>query len=598
METAAVYFNTEFYVQDNWKLTSRLTLDYGMRFVHQHAQYDKLEQASNFLPETWNIGAAPVLYRAGCANGVSPCTGTNRQAQNPLTGQFLGTNSSLAIGTLVPGTGNITNGLLVAGTGNVGTKTYGAPALVYAPRLGAAYDLTGTQSLVLRGGGGLFYDRPSSTAFSQGVTNPPTSRTVTVRYGSLQSLGSGGLTTEVPPSLSAFAYDGKVPTSAQWNGGIQMALPGGVALDVEYVGQHSYNTWNGVNINNIDIGWTLLPQYQDLTLAPTTPGATAVSTDLMRTIRGYSSINQQQNRGWRTYHSLQWSFNRRFRNGLSFGVNDTMGFSDTQQSAARLQHAADGTYTYRADQAEADKLLGNNDPRAHLIKANFVWDLPDLQSSRPALRVLSALVNDWQLSGIWTGSTGAAYTVGFGYQSGGTSANLTGSPDYAARIRIVGDPGQGCSDDPYRQFNTAAFQGPLVNSVGLESGSGYLRGCFSSVLDLSVARTVRLGGGRSMQLRVDAFNAPNEGRITNRSHDDQPEHTGRPGHGVKPAVRRSREPALESRTTERGRLRRRKRLSGAADRARTGAILILRHATPGTSAPSREARGGIRMGNS
>ena len=70
--------------------------------------------------------------------------------------------------------------------------------------------------------------------------------------------------------------------------------------------------------------------------------------------------------------------------------------------------------------------------------------------------------------------------------------NLTGSPDYAARVRVVGDPGSGCSDDIYRQFNAAAFQGPLVNSLGLESGNNYVKGCFQSVLDLSIARNIRL----------------------------------------------------------------------------------------------------------
>ena len=72
--------------------------------------------------------------------------------------------------------------------------------------------------------------------------------------------------------------------------------------------------------------------------------------------------------------------------------------------------------------------------------------------------------------------------------------NITGSPDFAPRIRIVSDPGAGCSSDLYRQFNTAAFQGPLVGSVGLESGNDYLFGCFQSVLDLSIARNIRLGG--------------------------------------------------------------------------------------------------------
>jgi hypothetical protein len=103
------------------------------------------------------------------------------------------------------------------------------------------------------------------------------------------------------------------------------------------------------------------------------------------------------------------------------------------------------------------------------------------------------------------------------YQTGNANVNLTGSPDFAPRIRIVGDPGDGCSGDIYRQFNTAAFQGPLVGSVGLESGNDYLFGCFQSALDLSIARNIRLGGNRTLQLRVDMFNVPNQARITNRN---------------------------------------------------------------------------------
>jgi hypothetical protein len=62
----------------------------------------------------------------------------------------------------------------------------------------------------------------------------------------------------------------------------------------------------------------------------------------------------------------------------------------------------------------------------------------------------------------------------------------------------------------------AAFQGPLVGSVGLESGNDYLFGCFQSALDLSVARNIRLGGSRVLQLRVDMFNAPNAAIVTRR----------------------------------------------------------------------------------
>ncbi len=201
---------------------------------------------------------------------------------------------------------------------------------------------------------------------------------------------------------------------------------------------------------------------------------------------------------------------------MSFGFNDTIGLSTTGSTAARLQHNPDGSLSIRADQAEADALF-QTDPTRHTLKANFVWDLPDLKSDQSALRVIGYLINDWQFSGVWTASTGNSYTVGANYQSGGASINLTGSPDYGARVRLVGDTGQGCSSDIYRQFNTGAFAGPLVGSVGLESGNNYLKGCFASVLDLSIARNIRLPKGRNIQVRVDMFNAPNQARITGRN---------------------------------------------------------------------------------
>ncbi|MEP6914707.1 MAG: carboxypeptidase-like regulatory domain-containing protein [Acidobacteriota bacterium] len=530
VETNSIYNNAEWYIQDNWKVNNRLTLDYGFRFVHQGAQYDTLGQASNFLPDQWSLASAPTLYVPGCANNVYPCSGTNRQAINPVTGQFLGINTTSAFGTLVPNTGNTLNGLFLPGEQGLPKATYSVPALAVGPRFGAAYDVTGRQKVVLRGSAGMYFDRPYSSPFSGGVNNPPTSGTVTVQYSNLQTLGQGGLTTAGAPGLNAFPRDIKLPTSVQWNGGAQMTLPWAMAFDASYVGQHGYNLFNGVNINAVDFGVYFQPQAQDPTQTPTFLGSNTLPQNNLRAIRGYAGITEQQNRGWRTYHSIQLSLNRRFQNGLSFGFFDAIGLSDRQQSGARLQHNPDGTYSFRADQAAADDLLGQNNPVRNTLRGNFVWDLPDLKSSRPALRAIGLVLNDWQISGIWSGSRAGAnvsagnsavpsgaYTVGYSYQNGGGSQNLTGSPDYGARIRVVGDPGKGCSSDPLRQFNTAAFQGPLVGSVGLESGTNYLHACFVSTMDLAIARNIRLGGARNIQLRLDLFNAFNQSAITARN---------------------------------------------------------------------------------
>ena len=515
IEGKYVYDNTEGYLQDNWKVNDKLTLDYGVRLVRQQPQYDSLGQASNFLPDKWTQARAPVLYVAGCVNGANPCSGANRQAMNPLTNQLLGVGSAIAIGTIVPNSGDTLNGLFLSGEGIVKT-TYTYPLLRLAPRFGMAYDVSGTARLVLRGGGGLFYDRPNGNDIYAQVTNPPAVQNVTVRYAQLQALGSG-LSTVGAPALNVYQYDAGLPSSWQWNAGVQVMLPWEASMDIAYSGQHSWNTPQAVNINAVDFGTAFLPEYQDATLTPSaTPGATAVVSDLMRGYRGFGSITRRMSTSSRTFHSIQVSFQRRFANGVAFGFNDTISLYDRQNSAARLQHASDGSFSYRADQAEADALL-QTDPVLHTMKANFIWDLPDITSSDSTLRAIALVLNDWQLSGIWTATSSAPYTIGFSYQSGGSNVNLTGSPDYGARIRVVGDPGSGCSDDIHRQFNTAAFQGPPVGSVGLDSGTNYVKDCFQSVLDLAIARNIRLPKGRLIQLRVDMFNAPNAAIITGRN---------------------------------------------------------------------------------
>ena len=118
-------------------------------------------------------------------------------------------------------------------------------------------------------------------------------------------------------------------------------------------------------------------------------------------------------------------------------------------------------------------------------------------AERPGRReIIKRCSNSWQVAGVWTAATGTLYAVTYSYSSGGSNINLTGSPDYAGRVRVVGDPGSGCSSDPVRQFTTSAFQGPISPSLGLESGNNYLHGCFQSAFDTSIRGRSTWGGTR------------------------------------------------------------------------------------------------------
>jgi len=521
IEGSMLYNNTEGYIQDNWKVSSRLTVDLGLRMTHQQPQYDQFQQMSNFFPEKFSLAAAPMLYVPGCTGGATTCTGNALNAKDPRTGAIItapgAANSQALIGTPIPGTGNAaSNGILQAGNG-ISKYSYTWPAVVFGPRFGYAYDLTGTQKYVLRGGGGWFYDRPDGNTVFSIPGNPPISTSADLRNGQLSNLNAG-LNPQPVPILNTFQYDAKVPTSVQWNSEIQMALPWASAVTIAYVGNHGYNRLGAfqggqtVNLNAVDFGSAFLPQNQDPTKAASAvPGANALTTNLLRPYRGLGIIAQQTTNFEDTYHSLQFSLNRRYRDGFAFGVNYTRGlsFKGNTGLVLRLQHAADGSVSVRSDQADYEKLNENLDLRPNIIKANALWDLPKIPGSKDGsagMKALGYVLNDWQVSSVLTMGSAAAYDLGFSYQANGGSVNLTGSPDYGARILYTGDPGSGCSSDQYKQFNAASVTGPQTNSVGLESGRNLLRGCMDKTVDMALSKSIRLPANKNLQFRADVFN--------------------------------------------------------------------------------------------
>ncbi len=504
------YNNIEAYAQDNWKLTSKLTLDYGMRFYWIQPQFDEDLQASNFLPSRFNSSNASALFRPVCVGNANPCSGDNRRAVDPrlivpgFVPSAANTLASVFIGRLVPNSGVLTNGVLQAGAG-LEKGVYRNRGLQFAPRFGFAYDVTGKQSLVIRGGLGVFYDRPQGNTVFDLVRNPPVTLEPTLNFGLMQQLNSGQLLL-APPSLVAFDRQGKVPTSYAYNLGIQYKLPFDSVLDVSYVGTSAQHQLQRRNINAPDYGAGFLASNQDptSTASATLLGARALPVDFLRPYQGFGNISFIEPSSSSNYHSLQTSVQRRYTKGLLVGVNYTwskvLGTQTNDLPGINGFGAPHVLDQRRANYAPLDF------DRTHNFNINFVWDLPKATDNKS----VGYVANGWQLSGIYRYQTGAPYNLG-ATVNGLSQYGLTGTSQLEGhRIVLLRNPGSGNnSSTPYQQFDVGAFASPNFGSFSYESGRNFMRFAPINSWDLALSKEFRVKERFRFEARLDAFNAFN-----------------------------------------------------------------------------------------
>ena len=179
--------------------------------------------------------SAGTVFRVAMGRAVF---GGNRQARHPRDRATTGCELAVATGQIVPSKGNSQRMIR-----RVRSSKYNDtwPAIVVAPRFGMAYT-HGRQNFVVRGGIGLFHDRPSGDTMYSQIGNPPFSTSRTVRNAVLQQLSSG-IEVQGPPTVnSIWPYEGDIPASTQWNVGVQTTLPWASSLDVSYVGLRGFNS--------------------------------------------------------------------------------------------------------------------------------------------------------------------------------------------------------------------------------------------------------------------------------------------------------------------------------------------------------------------
>jgi hypothetical protein len=481
------YNQVEFYAQDTWQVSPRLTLDYGLRFVYIPPQYDAKNQIALFTPSAYNP-----------ANAVSIDTG----------------------GNIIPNSGNRLDGMTYAANGTLPKGGWNSRGIMFEPRLGASYDIFGDNKGVLRGGFGISHDREQGNLiFNTVFGNPALVTTPTIPFSTIPQIPTAAQANSgVLSGIYGADVNGQVPTVYSYSLGIQREIFHETTLDVAYVGTQGRHLVTARDLNTIPYGTTFTRAAQNPSqfpggvvpaVEPNLPpeyaaagyafsGRYAYTQNFLSPYKGYGQMEYYKFDGTSNYNALQVSVQRRFARGLTFGGVYTWSKTLTTSSADESFVDPFNPRKYSYGVASYD--------RPNVGAINYVYDLPSLARRFNGPHWLSYVTDGYQLSGLAN------------IMSGQPVRNALFSP----ANQITG--GSQFSKTP-PLFVGLDHQGNLIlPTIGQPNlgALGSLRQGGMVTWDSSIFKNFPIGEaskGRSIQLRGEFFNVLNHPNILTRDYN-------------------------------------------------------------------------------